>query len=187
MWAAPAKRWPFPGCILHDPSPWMIMFPKLSEVLYWNSASSWPALPEKTEAACTACFHSTDKPQPPKGTGSRPDAVEISLGKSHKPVRNLTSFAFSDWITDRFWFSFFPLQRQAREWRKAKLPSIFRRNVLLLMISLVLLCKVFLSLNSLRSRCVSVSCYLKQSFFLLHYCFMKSSTASEQSLEGFIS
>lgn len=56
-------------------------------------------------------FHSTDKPQPQKGAGSCWDAVEISLGKSHKPVRNLTSFAFSDWITDRFWFSPFPLQR----------------------------------------------------------------------------
>lgn len=140
-----------------------VLFPKLSEGPYWNSsAQAARGLREGGGNYQLLSFHSTDWPQPPKGSGSSSlDPVEISLGKSHKPVRNLTSFAFSDWITDRLWFSPFPLRRKAQERRKAKLSSIFRRNVVLWIINLVVLPMMFPGLDQFHRGCVSVSCCLK--------------------------
>lgn len=65
----------------------------LVELSYSSSNSGLQGVKQELDSCL---FHPSNKPQPLEGAGDIQDAVEISLGKSRKPVRNLTSFAFSD-------------------------------------------------------------------------------------------
>lgn len=91
----PQKGDPFLYASGFDPSPEMLVLPKLSEVPCWNP-SAQPARGPREEGGGLHCLLFPPQTGPSLRLGSGLDAVEISLGKSHKPIRNLTSFAFSD-------------------------------------------------------------------------------------------